>query len=85
MCSSDLGAALAIKALNENFDLNIEDYISINFDCMMETINAVGGSGRRARGLSDVLAGQISSPLRRDVHFALESAVPTVINGATTP
>ena len=39
----------------------------------------------RARGLSDDLAGQISSPLRRDVHFALESAVPTVINGATTP
>lgn len=37
------GAALAIKALNENFDLNIEDYISINFDCMMETVNAVGG------------------------------------------
>jgi LCP family protein required for cell wall assembly len=37
------GAALAIKTLNENFDLNIEDYISINFDCMMEMVNAVGG------------------------------------------
>ncbi len=37
------GAALAIKTLNENFDLNIQDYISVNFDCMMEMVDAVGG------------------------------------------
>ena len=31
------GAALAVKTLNENFDLNISDYVTVNFDCLVDT------------------------------------------------
>lgn len=37
------GAALAVKTLNENFDLNIKDYITVNFDCLVDTVDALGG------------------------------------------
>ncbi len=37
------GAELAIKTLNENFDLNIRDYVTVNFDQMAEVIDEVGG------------------------------------------
>lgn len=37
------GAALAIKTLNENFDLNITDYVTVNFDCLVDTVDALGG------------------------------------------
>lgn len=37
------GAALAIKTLNENFNLDITDYVTVNFDQMSHVIDAVGG------------------------------------------
>ncbi len=37
------GAALAIKTLNENFNLDITDYITVNFDQMSHVVDAVGG------------------------------------------
>lgn len=37
------GAQLAVKALNENFDLNIRDYVVVNFDCLVDTVDALGG------------------------------------------
>ena len=37
------GAELAIQTLNENFDLNITDYVTTNFDSLAEVIDAVGG------------------------------------------
>lgn len=37
------GPALAIKTLNQNFDLNVRDYVSVNFDQMADVIDAVGG------------------------------------------
>lgn len=37
------GAAYAIQILNENFSLNIEDYISIDFDSMEDLIDLFGG------------------------------------------
>ena len=37
------GAALAVKTLNENFDLNISDYVTVNFDCLVDTVDALGG------------------------------------------
>lgn len=36
-------APLAIKALNENFDLNITEFATVNFDAVAEAINALGG------------------------------------------
>lgn len=37
------GAELAVKTLNENFDLNIKDYVIVNFDAMVDTVDALGG------------------------------------------
>lgn len=37
------GAALAIKTLNQNFNLNITEYATVNFSGMAEIIDAIGG------------------------------------------
>lgn len=37
------GAQLAVKTLNENFDLNISDYVVVNFDCLVDTVDTLGG------------------------------------------
>ena len=37
------GAISAVKTLNANFDLNIKDYIAINFDGIGAIVDAVGG------------------------------------------
>ena len=37
------GPELAIKTINENFDLNVTDYVTISFQCMIDSVNAVGG------------------------------------------
>lgn len=37
------GAPLAIKTLNKNFDMNIKDYVTVNFSEMASVIDAVGG------------------------------------------
>ena len=37
------GPGLAVKTINENYDLNITDYITISFQCMIDSVNAVGG------------------------------------------
>ena len=36
-------APLAIKTLNENFDLNITEFVTVNFDAVAEAVNALGG------------------------------------------
>lgn len=37
------GAELALKVLNSNFDLNITDYITVNFEAVYQAVDAVGG------------------------------------------
>jgi len=37
------GVELAIKTLNQNFDLNIKDYITVNFYQLADVVDAVGG------------------------------------------
>ena len=37
------GVELAVKALNENFDLNIKDYVVVDFSCMVNAVNALDG------------------------------------------
>lgn len=37
------GPQLAIKTLNENFDLNIEDFVAVNFDSLPKIIDMIGG------------------------------------------
>ncbi len=36
-------APLALKTLNENFDLNITEFATVNFDVVAEAVNALGG------------------------------------------
>lgn len=38
------GAKLAIKTINQNFDLNIEDYVAINFYNLATVVDAFGGT-----------------------------------------
>lgn len=37
------GAVLAIKTLNQNFDLDIKDYVTVNFSQLADIVDAVGG------------------------------------------
>ena len=37
------GPQLAVKTLNQNFDLNIRDYVVVNFDCLVDVVDALGG------------------------------------------
>ena len=37
------GAPLAIKTINQNYNLNIKDYVTVNFDSLAQVIDAVGG------------------------------------------
>lgn len=39
------GAQLTMETINANFDLNIEKYVTVNFDCLVEVVDAVGGVG----------------------------------------
>ena len=37
------GPELTVKTLNTNFDLNIKDYVVVNFDAMVDTVDTLGG------------------------------------------
>lgn len=37
------GEQLAVQTLNENFDLNIRDYVVVNFDCLVDAVDTLGG------------------------------------------
>lgn len=37
------GAQNALKALNTNLDLNISEYVTVNFDAVIAAVNALGG------------------------------------------
>lgn len=37
------GPELAINTINKNFDLNISEFVAVNFDAVVEIIDAVGG------------------------------------------
>ena len=37
------GVEAQIATLNKNFDLNIEDYVVVNFDCMIDVVDTLGG------------------------------------------
>jgi len=37
------GPELTIKTINENFDMNIKDYVTVNFSALEQIVDAVGG------------------------------------------
>ncbi|WP_207706697.1 LCP family protein [Acetobacterium tundrae] len=37
------GPELTVKTLNQNFDLNITDYVVVNFDAMVDIVDTLGG------------------------------------------
>ena len=44
MCIRDSGGpAEAIALLNRNFDLDIEKYVSVNFNALADVVDALGG------------------------------------------
>ncbi len=63
------GPTLAIKTLNENFGLNIEDFVSVNFSSLPQIIDILGGI------TIDITDEEIS-------HIpGVSSTGPTVLNG----
>ena len=41
------GPELAIKTLNKNLDLNISEFVTVNFEAVAETIDLIGRSGNK--------------------------------------
>lgn len=39
------GPELALKTLNENLDLNVTEFVTVNFDAVADAVNALGGVG----------------------------------------
>lgn len=37
------GPELALKTLNENLDLNLKEFVTVNFDAVADAVNALGG------------------------------------------
>ena len=37
------GAEMAVSTLNANLDLNIEEYVTVNFDAVVDAVDALGG------------------------------------------
>lgn len=37
------GAELAVSTLNANLDLNIQEYVTVNFDAVVDAVDAIGG------------------------------------------
>ena len=37
------GPELALSTINENFDLHAQDYVTVNFNTMMELVDSIGG------------------------------------------
>lgn len=72
------GPELAIQTINQNFGLNIRDYITVDFDSMAKIVDAVGGV------TIDVKANEIASANEsiREYCAVYEIASPTYIRQA---
>lgn len=57
------GPELLMKTINENFALNLEHYISLNFYGMIDIVNAMGGVTLE---ISDAEAGQINQRIQQE-------------------
>ncbi|MBQ7103443.1 MAG: LCP family protein [Anaerotignum sp.] len=56
------GAELAVQTLNENFDMDITDYVTVNFDSLADIIDEMGGV---TIDVTDAERFQINAYLRR--------------------
>ena len=66
------GGEMAVRMLNENFDLNITDYVAVNFDAVYSAVDAVGGV--------DI---DISSKEQKDINRYIEEL--NKVNGTKSP
>ena len=66
------GGEWAVRMLNENFDLNIKDYVAVNFDAVYSGVDAVGGV--------DI---DISSKEQKDINRYIEEL--NRVNGTNSP
>ena len=70
------GPELAIKTINQNYDMDIKDYVTVNFSQLKEIVDAVGGVNieTRPEELSEINAGSPNSQY-------LEAAGETTLTG----
>lgn len=66
------GGEWAVRMLNENFDLDITDYVTVNFDAVASAVDAVGGV--------DI---DISSKEQQDINRYIEEI--NKVNGTNSP
>lgn len=64
------GAQLAIKTINQNFDMNIEDYITVDFDQMKVLVDYLGGVD------ADVSQAELDEANEFIGQYSIEKGVP---------
>lgn len=78
------GPELAIKTINENFGLNIEDFASVNFMSLPKVINALGGV-EISVGLEEYpYVNSITTNINNDYGFdspLIDHVGPQILNG----
>lgn len=72
------GPQLLMKTINENFGMNLEYYVSLNFYGMIDIVNALGGVTLE---ISDAEAGQINQRIQQE--FA-DTGTPRAMGGKVT-
>lgn len=79
------GPTLAIKTLNQNFQLDIRDYATINFAGMAEIIDAVGGVTINVSSaeidMLNGLAAQMAASLGEPAPAKVTQPGPQILNG----
>ncbi len=74
------GAPLAIKTLNQNFNMNITDYVSINFAKLAQAIDLLGGVDITITEAERAHLNQIGDDDNPDFHY-LDEAGPVHLTG----
>lgn len=74
------GAQLAVKTLNQNFNMNITDYVSINFAKLAQAIDLLGGVDITITEAERAHLNQIGDDDNPDFHY-LDEAGPVHLTG----
>ena len=78
------GAELALKTLNKNLDLNIKEFVTVNFDAVADAVDALGGIDIR---IEEDEVKYVNSAIRSTAKYAgldpeyVESAGMQTLNG----
>lgn len=69
------GASLALKTLNKNFNMNITDYVTVNFAKVANAIDIIGGLDLEITEKERVEVNNIGDDENPDFHYVKESGM----------